>query len=106
MNEFIIIIKYKWFYGLCVYYKMTRKLIHIDFFNRKIFTYFCKIGDLERMQHILYYYDKQYSITKRYDIQNNAFIIACKYGYLHIAQWLLKIYPAMDISNKSGYNYD
>jgi hypothetical protein len=85
---------------------MTRKLIHIDFFNRKIFTYFCKIGDLERMQHILYYYDKQYSITKQYDIQNNAFIIACEYGYLHIAQWLLKIYPAMDISNKSGYNYD
>jgi ankyrin repeat protein len=80
---------------------MSLESIHTNCYNRNVFTYICKIGNLEQIQRFLNYYDRQHSIKNNEDIHNHAFRILCEYGHLYASQWLLEIQPTIDISFNS-----
>ena len=62
---------------------MLLNSIHTYFYNNNVFSSICKIGNLEQLQQIIQYHDKQ-QITNNSDLHNYAFTILCQYGHLHI----------------------
>ena len=73
------------------------KFIALNYYNLNALTCFCKIGDFERIQYFIHYFEK--SIKSPFPLFNEVYYIVfqliCKFGHIHIAKWLLNNKPIL-----------